>query len=130
MILQDKILNDLKQTKDKEIKSALKVIIGELQRQPTKVLSDDQVVSILKKLKKYEDERLSKYTKVETTPYLETLKKYLPTQVSREEILDWIHNSAEFDAAKNMNQAIGLVCKHFGKSVDGNLVKEIVKNSQ
>lgn len=126
MILQDKILNDLKQEKDKELKQALKVIIGELQRQPTKILSDEQVVAILKKLKKYEEERLSKYTNAETTPYLELLKKYLPAQVSEEEIKTWIDSNIDLTTLKNRSQAVGLVCKHFGKSVDGNLVKKVI----
>lgn len=128
MILQDKILNDLKQTKVKNTKESLKVIIGELQRQPTKILSDDQVIDIIKKLKKYEEERLEKLYENKDSLYLETLKKYLPVQVSEEEIRNWINQNIDFKSLKKPEMAIGIVCKYFGKSVDGNLVKDIVRS--
>jgi len=128
LILQDKILNDLKQTKVKNTKESLKVIIGELQRQPTKILSDDQVIDIIKKLKKYEEERLEKLYENKDSLYLETLKKYLPVQVSEEEIRNWINQNIDFKSLKKPEMAIGIVCKYFGKSVDGNLVKDIVRS--
>jgi len=57
MTLQEKIQIDFKNTisnKYTNLLSYFKVIIGELQRQPKKELSDDEVVAIIKKLAKYE----------------------------------------------------------------------------
>ena len=126
-MLQDKILNDLRNTVNTIKKGILKVIVGELQREKTKTLSDDQVISIIKKLIKYEEDRLSKcLDKPETSSYLESLKKYLPQQASEEDIKLWINCNVDFSILKNKNQAIGLVTKHFGSQVDGNLIKDII----
>lgn len=126
-MLQDKLLNDLKNTVNTVTKAALKVIIGELQREKTKTLSDSQVISIIKKLIKYEEERLSNcLDKPNTSPYLEVLKNYLPSQASEEDIKLWIDCNVDFGILKNKNQAIGLVTKHFGTRVDGNLIKDLI----
>lgn len=126
MNLQEKILNDLKSS-SKETKDSLKVIIGEMQRQPTKILSDDQVIAILKKLVKYEEERISK-TNEKLSIYLEILQSYLPKQISKEEVETWINSNIDFSSLKNKNQAIGIVCKHFGSAVDGSIVKSIINS--
>jgi uncharacterized protein YqeY len=55
------------------------------------------------------------------------LKKYLPTQISEEEIKNWIKENIDFGSLKSPAMAVGIVCKHFGKAVDGNLVKDMVR---
>ena len=126
-MIQDRIFNDMHETKDSSVKGSLKVIVGELQRQSKKVLSDAEVIPILKKLIKYEEERLSKTSEIEPTVYLQLLKKYMPPQASEKEIKDWIDNNIDFSIYKNIDQAIGVICKHFKQLANGKEIKEIVE---
>lgn len=109
----------------RETLDSLRVIIGEFQRQPKKILSDEEVVSILRKLVKNELEVL-KHANARTSVYLETLNEFIPQQVGEEEIKAWIVNNVDFTNLKNRMQAVGLVMKHFGNRTDGNVVKKIV----
>ena len=124
-MLQDKILNDLKTTRNNDIKDALKIIMQELQREKDKILSDKQVVAVLNKLRKYEEERLSK-CKQKMSTYYATIITYLPKQVSDEELKDYIKDN--IDLSLKQTQIIGLVKKHFGNSVYGDKVKEVLEN--
>jgi len=120
-MLQDRIINDLKESKDIDTKNDLKVIVGEFQRQPSKILSDEQVISILKKLLKYEEERLKRAGE-QTSNYYELIKTHLPLQVSDEEIKTWIKENIE---VKN-SSSIGKILKHFGSKTNGTTVKRIL----
>jgi uncharacterized protein len=126
-MIQDRIFNDLKDNRDPSLKGSLKVIVGELQRQSKKVLSDAEVIPILKKLIKYEEERLSKIPDVETSSYLQLLKKYLPQQATEEEIKAWIDNNIDFSKYKNKDQIVGVICKHFKQLASGKDIKIIVE---
>ena len=127
MTLQERILQNKKEARDTPTKAALNVIVGEMQRQLTKDLTDPQVVAILKKLVKYEEERLKHCVSGTITKYLEVLKSYLPEQVTEEEVIAWIKNNVVFSTLKNKMQAVGLVTKHFGPKVDGQTVKRIIE---
>lgn len=128
MTLQELLVNDLKlHTKDVLIKDNLKIIIGELQRSDKKVLNDNEVIRILKKLEKSELELLSNLGK-DDSDFLNILKQYLPKSVDDTEIIAWINDNVDFTKLKNKMQAVGLVTKHFGPSVDGNHIKEIIQN--
>jgi uncharacterized protein len=127
--LQEKILNDLKhatENKDNVLAGNIKVIVGELQRQPKKILSDDVVMQIIKKLIKYELEVLER-TNVKTSDYFETLQSYIPKQLDETEIKEWIKENIDFSQFKNKMQAVGIVVKQFGQSVDGNKIKQIIQ---
>lgn len=126
-MIQDKIFNDLKDARDPSLKGSLKVIVGELQRQPKKILSDTEVISILKILIKYEEDRLSKIPDINTTTYLTLLKSYLPQQVSEQEIKNWIDANIDFSKYKKIEPAIGQICKHFGQLASGKDIKTIVE---
>lgn len=128
MTLQNKILLDKKEARNPPTKAALNVIVGELQRQPTKELSDAQVLNIIKRLIKYEEERLRHYSTISTTEYLNILKSYVPQQVDIAEIEEWIKNNIDFSKLKNKMQAIGIVGRHFGSSASNELIKEVVTN--
>lgn len=128
MNLQAQIYADMHIVKDQETKNAIKVIVGELQRQPNKLLSDSETVKILKLLIKYETERIDRTGDFAESIYLKTLRSYVPEQVDRKELIFWIARNIDFSKLKNKMQAISMVTKHFGPKVDGNLAKEIIQN--
>lgn len=128
MQLQTKIQQDLKiatTSNNVQLRDTLKVIVGEMQRQPKKELNDGEVVKILKSLQKNEQE-LIKATGQSASSYLTVLSEYIPTELSESDIMKWIGDNVDFSSLKNKMQAVGLVTKHFGPLVDGNVVKKII----
>ena len=126
MKLQEKMYNDLRNCiKGRRIFAAqyLKIIIGELQRQSKKELSDNEVISIIKKLIKYENENPKP-----NENYLKILQFYLPQQVDKEEIKSWIVENIDFGQYKNKMQAMKPIMQHFGASVEGNTVRKILED--
>jgi hypothetical protein len=112
--------------KDSERTGAIRILIGEFQRQPEKELSDDQVVGIIKKLIKSEKELLAASGQAESA-YIRILEDYLPKQVGEEEIRAWIKHNIDFSAFANKMQAMRPIMAHFGSSADGNTVKKILQ---
>ena len=131
--LQQKIYKDLNLTpmSESHIRSYLKVIIGELQRQQTKDLSDEAVVKILKSLIKSEEEKMrldvNKPSR-SSNIYLNILYEYLPKQISEDVLRLWITDNIDFANLKNKMQAVSIVTKFFGTRVDGKKVSEIISN--
>ena len=126
MTLQETIKDDLKtsmKAKDEARTSALRVLIGEFQRQPKKELADSEVLSIIRKLIKAETEMVSR-TKSESSDYLAVLESYMPKQASEEEIREWMINNIDFSQFKNKMQAMRPVMAHFSGAADGNMVKK------
>ena len=129
MTLQEKIQAELKvsiKAKDTARTGAVRILIGEFQRQPEKVLSDDQVIAIIKKLIKSEKELLAS-AKQESSDFLTIMEGYLPRQASREEIEDWITANIDFSTFGNRMQAMKPIMAHFGSTTDGNTVKDILQ---
>ncbi|WP_205240311.1 GatB/YqeY domain-containing protein [Desulfoprunum benzoelyticum] len=106
---------------------AVRILIGEFQRQPEKTLTDDQVIAIIKKLIKSERELLAS-AKQETSDFLAIMESYLPRQAGREEIVAWIDANIDFSTFANRMQAMRPIMAHFGSAVDGNTVKDILQN--
>lgn len=129
MTLQEKIQAELKvsiKAKNTARTGAVRILIGEFQRQPQKVLSDGEVIAIIKKLIKSERELLAS-AKEETSDFLTIMEGYLPRQASREEIAAWIAANIDFSAFANRMQAMKPIMAHFGSTTDGNTVKEILQ---
>jgi hypothetical protein len=123
MRLQDHILHDFQsRTISKKHKDALRIVIGELQREKHKELSDEQVVKILRKLAGYEKELGEKRDQ----EYLDVLESYLPREATREEIAAWIDQNIDFSRYKQPMQAMRDILAHFGARADGNTVKDIL----
>jgi uncharacterized protein YqeY len=116
---------DMKTEKDPNFKNIYKVIVGELQRQPKKILTDPETIAILKKLIKYEEEKLEQQ-QIKTSKYLEILNSYIPKQVTEEELVKWIKENINFEKFKNSKQVIGVICKHFGTATTGKFVTELI----
>lgn len=129
MALQQEIQAGLKEAikaRDKEKTGAIRILIGEFQRQPDKELSDDQVVGIIKKLIKSERELLAA-SGGEESGYIAVLEGYLPQQASEEDIRTWIRENIDFSALGNTMQAMRPIMAHFGSRADGNTVKAILQ---
>jgi uncharacterized protein len=130
MGLQEKIKKELvvsMKAKDSERTGAIRIIIGEFQRQLVKDLSDDEVIAIIKKLVKSEKELLVLSGK-DTSSYLKILESYLPQQAGEEDIRAWIIANIDFSSFKNKMQAMRPIMAHFGSTVDGNIVKQILES--
>lgn len=130
MTLQAKIRQDLKaamKAQDLEKKAALRVVIGEIGRLPTKDPSDQEVLQVLKKLIKSEREVLQRQGGRGSSAYLETLEGYLPAMASEAEIADWIRSNIDLRSYTNKMQAMGEIMRHFGGSADGRMVKSVLE---
>ena len=128
MGLQTQITADLKtalKSKDRVRTAAVRVLIGEFQRQPDKELSDQQVAGIIKKLIKSEKELLAASGQ-EDSGFIEILEGYLPQQASEEEIREWITVHIDFSEFNNKMQAMKPIMAHFAGNADGNTVKKIL----
>lgn len=129
MGLQQSISAELQMSiknRDSARTGAVRIMIGEFQRQPEKELSDDQVIGIIKKLVKSERELLAASGK-ETSGFIDVLEGYLPKQASEDEITKWIQENIDFSKFNNRMQAMRPIMAHFGSSVDGNMVKKILQ---
>ena len=129
MSLQEKFSQELKaamKAKDTERMGAIRILIGEFARQSEKVVDDDQVIAIIKKLIKSERELLG-HQGQEVSSFLTIMEGYLPQQASEEEIRAWIVANVDFSTFANKMQAMKPIMTHFGSSVDGNTVKKILQ---
>jgi len=90
-------------------------------------ITNDDIIGIIQGLVKSEHIMLEA-RKEATSDYLQILETYLPRQVAREEIVDWVRGNIDFSQFKNKMQAMGVIMKHFGKTADGKLVNDILKN--
>jgi len=144
--LPDKLKEDLKmamRSKHDALKSTIRQIMAEYfkltvpvtleggkkssrPKKPEEITNDD-VVGIIQGLIK--SERIVLEAKKEAdSEYLRILEAYLPRQVSRAEIVAWIKANLDLGQYANKMQAMGAIMKHFGKTADGRLVNQILKD--
>ena len=90
-------------------------------------ITNDDIIGIIQGLIKSEHIVLEAKHEA-TSDYLRILEAYLPRQVAREEIVDWVRGNIDFSRFKNKMQAMGVIMKHFGKTADGKLVNDVLKN--
>ncbi len=131
MALQQRIKKDLiaaMKAKDAETTAALRVVMGEFGRMPSKSLADGEVVRILKKLIKSEKEVIERQGSTGASHFIAVLEPYLPQTVSEAEIEAWIRDNIDFGRYKNKMQAMGEIMRHFGEGADGNQVKSILQS--
>ncbi len=131
MTLQETFKNDLTtaiKSKDEVKKNTLRVILGEFGRMDRKVLPDDDVIKILKKLIKSEKETLEKLGKTESSDFIRIIESYLPHMATESEIRIWIDQHIDFSQFKNKMQAMRPIMTHFGASADGNIVQRILQS--
>ena len=144
--LLEKIKQDLKsamRNKDNAVRDAIRQVMSEFPnltvpiklesgkkttrlKKPEEITNDD-VIDIIRKLVKSEKTVLEA-KKEASSPYMETLKRYLPQMASREDITEWIKNNIDLSEFKSPMQAMGPIMKHYGKQADGSLVKQILQD--
>ncbi len=130
MTLQEQIKKDLIdaiKAKDAVRKEALRVVLGEFDRQDSKDLTDDEVAGVLRKLVKSERETLELKGESDSG-FLRTLEEYLPAMATDEEITAFIQENIDFSQFKNKMQAMGPIMKYFGENADGHTVKKVLQN--
>ena len=131
MSIHEQIKKDLTtamKAKDENRKSALRIILGEFARGDAKSLSDEEVVKILRKLIKSEQETLARAKKPEgESEYLRIVSAYLPDLADDDEIRKWITSNIDFASYKNKMQAMRDIMAHFGPRADGARVKAVLE---
>lgn len=129
MSLQEQISAELKtamKSRDRVKTDAVRVLIGEFQRQPEKELTDQQVAGIIRKLIKSEKELLAASGSGDSG-FIGVLEGYLPKQADEEEIRKWIAENIDFSDFNNTMQAMKPIMAHFAGNADGNTVKKILQ---
>lgn len=129
MSLQELISAELRtamKSRDRVKTDAVRVLIGEFQRQPEKELTDQQVAGIIRKLIKSEKELLAA-SGSEDSGFIEVLEGYLPKQAGEDEIRKWIAENIDFSDFNNTMQAMKPIMAHFAGNADGNTVKKILQ---
>lgn len=128
MTLQQKFSDELKvamKARDTDRTGAIRILMGEFGRQKEKELSDEQVLAIIKKLIKSEKELLAAQGE-DGSGFLTIMEGYLPKQASEEEIRAWIEANIDFASLGNKMQAMKPIMNHFGNTIDGNVVKQVL----
>lgn len=132
MTLQEQIKKDLIdaiKAKDAVRKEALRVVLGEFDREDSKELTDQEVAGVIRKLVKSERETLELKGEADSG-FIRTLEEYLPQMATDEEIIAFIHENIDLSQFKNTMQAMGPIMKHFGETADGHTVKKILQSLQ
>lgn len=131
MSMQEKIKADLKESmlaRDEARMSALRVLIGEFQRQGAKVLSDQEVLAIIRKLIKSETETMARSGAKESA-YLDVLDGYMPKAPSEAEIRSWVESNINFADFPNKMQAMKPIMANYNGLADGNMVRRILESA-
>lgn len=133
MSILEKVKSDLKVamlSSNDELKNATRVILSEVPRLNKKTgeeVTDDEMIKILKKLVKSEEEVMS--IKGESdSKYLEILYSYLPSIPSDNEIKNWMKDNIDFSSLKNPGMAVPKVIAQFGAVVDGKKIIQLIKD--
>jgi uncharacterized protein YqeY len=128
MKLQDKIIFDLTKamlTKDDELKSFLRFVLGDLNREG-RDLSDSVVIKILKNLKKDAIVMNNQYE-------IKILDSYLPVEYNKEHITEIVLNTIKSNSISmdisNFGKIMGLVKKlDCSEYINGKLLADVVKS--
>ena len=136
MLLQEKLREDLLIAVKSHSSTIndLKYILGEFSRlKGTKdgkeyigsVLTDTQVIRVMRGIVAGENKLIELVPNTVSTliPLIET---YLPKQVSTEELLNFI-STIDFSKLINKMQAVKIIKAHFGETVDGKVVSELIQ---
>lgn len=143
--MQEKIKSELKQAmiaKNMDRVNVLRMLSAAmtnelvyLQRTPTDILSDEEVIKVLKRELKKRKDAIEQFTAAGRPELAESenaellvIEEFLPAQMSKEEIITKVSARLEaepIDASKK-GQFVGMMMKELGDSADGALVKEVI----
>ena len=130
MMLYSKIKADITQAfkaGEKNKVNLLKTLISDIQRNPQKNYSDQEVIKVIKQTVKRLEEAKKHLSNAKEE--IEILKSYLPEEVGEAEILAYL-KTIDFSKLKSPKMAIGIAKRHFeqlGKSVDAKLISKLVE---
>ena len=126
MNTQNKITTDLKiamKEKNEDVKSILRVVIGEFNR-VGKEVSDDKAIAIIKKM-------VENAKEVNNTNEVSILKKYLPSQMDELELkrvlMNHLMNLGERPAMKHMGSTMKYLKENYSGQYDGKMASKIVR---
>ena len=143
MDLRGKIKNDLKdamKSGDNITRGVLRMLISDIKNTEIEKggdTGDKEVAEIIKKNVKRRKDSIEQYTKGNREDLanqekneLEILEKYMPEQMSEDEVRKIVVNiisKSEAVSASDFGKIMGAVMKEIGNKADGNLVGRIVK---
>lgn len=100
-------------------------------------LTDDDIVKILRKEARKVEDSIEQFTKIgrqdlvdRESAQLEVLERYLPQQMSKEDLEKVVKSKIEElkpEGMKDMGKVMGAIMKEVGTDADGNIVREIVQ---
>lgn len=141
--LNDVLLEDMKiamKDKDKDLLSVIRLAraaIKNVEIDKRKELTDDEIIEVLAKEVKTRREEIVEYEKAgrpddvqRLEREIEILHKYLPRQLTREEIvalIDEVIVQVNAASAKDMGKVMGTITPRIKGRADGKLVSELVK---
>ena len=142
-MLKEKLLNDLKDSmkeKDEVKKNTVQMVraaILQIEKDKGIEVTDDQIIEIIAKESKKRKDAAVDFEKSgredlinQNTRELEILSKYLPKQLSKEEIEDIVKKVIDKVSATTMKD-MGIVMKEaktkIGAAADGRTINEVVK---
>lgn len=124
-------------TKEADI---LKLVLADIKNEEIsigKTLTDEQVLKVLRRQKKKVQDSIEGFTKMnrkdlisKEKEQLQVLERYLPAQISEEDITKVVKRVIAESGAlslKDMGMVMGKSMKELGDSADGNMVKNIVQ---
>lgn len=143
MALTETIIKDMTtamKEQDKFNLSVLRMLKSALQMEKINLkheLSDEEAMAVIKRQVKQRKDSISEYEKYGKTSEVENLKKeieclskYLPAEVSEEEInktLDTIFNELNPTSMKDMGPIMKEATSRLGAGADGSLISKLVR---
>ena len=141
--MRERILEDLKnamKAQDKKTLSVIRMVKGAIQMEEINKkteLNDDEVIAVIAKQIKTRKESIIEYEKgnrqdliEETKEEIEILNKYMPEQLSEEEVnkvIEEILNEVKPTSIKDMGKIMGLANSKLKGRADMGLVSSIIK---
>jgi len=127
MNLQEKIKADMvaaMKNKNEDVKSLLRVVLGEF-NQIGKEVSDEDAIRIIKKMK---ENAIEMGNQIE----VDILDPYLPSMLEPKQLeilIKGIIQKNSFEGMKDMGKVMGELKTNYGSTYDGKLASDIVRNN-
>ena len=141
--MRERILTDLKEAmknQDKELLTVLRMVKGAIQLEEInkkQELNDEDVIAVISKQIKTRKESIVEFEKAnrsdlidQTTKEIEILNKYMPEQLSKEEIMEEINKVFEEinpTGMSDMGKIMGKVTPIFRGKADMSFVSKVIK---
>ena len=141
--MRERILNDLKEAmknQDKELLSVIRMVKGAIsldEIDKKRELNDDEIIDVISKQIKTRKESIVEFEKgnrtdliEKTNSEIEILNKYMPEQLSKEEIMEEINKVFEEinpTGMSDMGKIMGKVTPVFRGKADMSFVSKVIK---